>query len=141
MYDSQSNGVAERAVQSAESIVRTHKLALENKLKRKVPSRHPIMTWLVEHAVDMLNKYSVGSDGETPYERIRGKAYHGEMFEFGRKVYHMHPGKPSGGSMKERWGIGIFLGKLWKSDECIVYTEDPKVVKTRSVNLMLEEES
>ena len=43
--------------------------------------------------------------------------------------------------MKERWGAGIFLGKLWSSDECILFAEDEKLVKTRSVKRMLEEES
>ena len=111
VYDSQSNGIAERAVQSVETITRTHKLALEKKLGVVIPSKHPIMTWLVEHAADMLNKYQVRSDGRTSYERIRVKPYKGEMIEFGRMVFHMYPGKHSGGSMKERWGSGIFLGK------------------------------
>ena len=141
VYDSQSNGVAERAVQAVEGIVRTHKLALENKLNRRIPSRHPIMTWLVEHAVDMMNKFQVGSDGRTPYERIRGKKYQGEVVEFGRRVFHMHPGKHAGGAMVERWGKGIFLGKLWNSDESIVHAEDGKIVKVRSIKLMVESES
>ena len=33
VYDSQSNGTAERAVQQVECVVRTHKLALEHKIK------------------------------------------------------------------------------------------------------------
>ena len=42
------------------------------------------MTWLVEHCADLLNKYSVGKDGRTAYERIKSKRYGGEMIEFGR---------------------------------------------------------
>ena len=53
VYDSQSNPVAERAVQSVECIVRTHKFALEQKIGKKISCNHPIMTWLVEHATDM----------------------------------------------------------------------------------------
>ena len=83
VYDSQSNGVAERAVQSVESITRTHKFALEKRIGMKIPSVHPIMTWLIEHAADMLNKFLVGRDGRTPYERIKGKPYRGEMIDFG----------------------------------------------------------
>ena len=99
------------------------------------------MPWLVEHAADMLNKYVVGKDGRTPYERIHGKRCKGEMFEFGRKVSHMFPGKHGGGSMKERWGTGIFLGKRGKSDECLVSTEDCTVVKCISVKLLPENAS
>ena len=141
IYDSQSNGTAERAVQAIECIVRTHKLALEKKLQKRVPSTHPVMTWLVEHAADILNKFQVGVDGRTAYERSRGKKYKGEMYHFGRKVFHMHPGKHSGGSMKSRWSTGIFLGKMHKSDEAMVYTDDHKLVKARSIKLLPESES
>ena len=141
VYDSQSNGTAERAVQSIESFTRTHKLALEKKLGRKIPSSHPIMTWLVEHGADVLNKYLVGRDVKTPFERIKGKVYKGEMVEFGRRVFHMHPGKHGGGSMKERWSAGVVLGKLWRSDEFMIFNEDGKLVVARSIKLMREEEA
>ena len=141
VYDSQSNGTAERAVQTIECITRTHKLALEKRIGRKIPSTHPVMTWLVEHGADMLNKYLVGRDGRTTYERIKGKAYKGEMTDFGRRVFHMHPGKHSGGSMQARWSNGVVLGKLWLSDEWIIYTEDDKIVKARSIKYMSEEDS
>jgi len=141
VYDSQSNGTAERAVQSVECIARTHKFALEKRIGKKVPCTHPLMTWLVEHSVDMLNKYKVGADGRTAYERIRGKKYTGEMIEFGRRVYHMFPGKHQGGSMRERWGTGVFLGKLWSSDEYMIFGDDGKLVKARSIKFMLDKES
>ena len=44
---SQSNGVAERAVQSIEGMVRTFKFALEKRIGQTVPSGHPVMMWLV----------------------------------------------------------------------------------------------
>ena len=141
VYDSQSNGVAERAVQSVECIVRTHKFALEKRIGKKIPCAHPIMTWLVENATDMLNKFHVGKDGRTAHERIRGKPYHGEVVDFGKRVFHMYPGKHHGGSMKERWGKGIILGKLWTSDEYVLFSDEGKIVKARSIKLMLESES
>ena len=141
VYDSQSNGEAERAVQSVECIVRTHKLALEKSLNRVIPCKHPIMTWLVEHSVNMLNKYRIGPDGRTPHERIKGKRYKGEMYRFGSKVYHMIPGRHGGGSMQARWGTGIFLGKLWRSDESMIFSDEGKMIKSRSIKLMLEGES
>ena len=141
VYDSQSNGTAERAVQQIECIVRTHKFALEQKLKRKLPSKQLIMTRLVEHGADVLNKYLVGKDGRTAYERVKGKTYSGEMYEFGRKIYHMSPGKHSGGSMEARRCTSTFLGKLPRSDESMVFTEDGKVAKVRSIRLMLDAES
>ena len=90
---------------------------------------------------DLLNKYHVGVDGRTAYSRIRGREYKGEMNEFGKRVYHMSPGKPQGGNMKERWNEGVFLGKRKVSDESLVMNTDGTIVKTRSVRLLPECES
>ena len=92
-YDSQSNGVAERSVQSVEGQVRTLKMALERHLESKLSVSHPATTWMVEHAADLLNKFAVGEDGRTAYERVKGKKYRGEMIEFGRKVMYKIPCK------------------------------------------------
>ena len=141
VYDSQSNGVVERAIQTVEGLTRTLKLSLERKLGKLIPSKHPIMTWMVEHVADLLNKFVVGKDGRTAYERVRGKKYHGEMVEFGRRVFHMSPGKHQGGSMKERWTEGTFVGKRLSSDEYVLVLDDGTVVKARSVKLMPESQS
>ena len=109
--DSQSNGVIERCVQTHEGMTRTMKFALEKRVARSIPSVHPVMKWMVEHAAGTLNRCEVGKDGRTAYERIRGKKYRGEAYEFGRKVFHRVPGKVEGGSMESRWETGIFVGK------------------------------
>ena len=141
VYDSQSNGLVERAIQTVEGLTRTLKMSLERKINKCIPSRHPIMTWLIEHVADLLSKYGVGKDGRTAYERIRGKRYHGEMIEFGRRIFHMNPGKPQGGSMKERWSEGTFVGKRFSSDEYMVVLDDGKLIKARSVKLLPESQS
>ena len=61
-YDSQSNGVAERAAQSVECQVRTVLIALQKRLEVRVPVTHTIVTWLVEHAADLLNKFALQLD-------------------------------------------------------------------------------
>ena len=47
---------------------------------------HPVSPWLIEHAVDVLNKTEVGQDGKTPWERLKTWAHSGVMYEFGSKV-------------------------------------------------------
>ena len=96
-YDSQSNGIAERGVQTVEGQVRTLLVALDGRLKGKVSVFHRVVTWLVEHAADLINKFAVGADGKTAYERVKGKGYRGEVVEFGRKVMYRVPCKPEGG--------------------------------------------
>ena len=131
--DSQSNGVVERAIQSVEGMVRTMKLALEKKIKTFIPATHALMTWIVEHAAETINRYQVGVDGRTAYERLKGKKYNGEVFEFGQMVFHRFPGVVKGGSMEPRWDHGIWLGKSPKSDEHLICMENGSLVKARSI--------
>ena len=102
-------------------------MALERHLESKLSVSHPATTWMVEHAADLLNKFAVGEDGRTAYERVKGKKYRGEMIEFGRKVMYKIPCKPEGGNMSERWVVGVWLGKRVSSDEHVVGLEDGSV--------------
>jgi hypothetical protein len=85
--ESQSNGVAERAVQAAGEHIRVVKLALESKVGIRFPAVRPIMSWIAKHAADMMNKFHVGPDGKTSYEIIKGKKYIRSLVEFGEKIF------------------------------------------------------
>ena len=61
-------------------MLRVHILALERKLGHHIPSKHPLVTWLVEHVADVITKYLRGSDGRTAYEPFFGKQIHEESF-------------------------------------------------------------
>ena len=131
--ESQSNGIAERAVQDLEEGTRTHKLDFEAKLKCKIEVTHDIMSWMIENVADIINKFKVGHDGKTAYERLKGKKYKGEFLEFGSLVMHRIPDKLRGGLMTERWIPGVWLGKRSSTDEHVVGLDNGKVVRTRSV--------
>ena len=85
-YAPQSNGAIECGVKQFKGMLRTLNLALEDRIKAEIPVTHPIMLWMVEHATELLAKYLVGKDGKTPYERLMGKRYRIEAFEFGEQV-------------------------------------------------------
>ena len=59
--------------------MRTLKDALETRLGTKVltvprdgePS--PLVSWIIEYAAVLLNRYEVGHDGKTAHERLREK--------------------------------------------------------------------
>ena len=139
--ESQSNGVAERAVQEIEEGVRTHKLDIESKVGELIPITHAIIPWMIENVADLLNKQCVGKDGKTPYERLKGKGYRGEFLEFGSSILHRVPDKPQGGLMVPRWVPGTWLGKRFTTDEHVISLDDGKVVRTRSVRAKPEEDS
>ena len=93
-YDSRANGFVERSVRSLEEMIRTHKLALESRVKAKIPVEHKIMAWVVEFATDVLNKFLVGRDGRTAYERTKGKKFRGEVFRFAQPIMLRVAGPP-----------------------------------------------
>ena len=82
--------------------VRTHKLDLEAKLKTTVRIGHPSIAWMVENVADIINKFKIGQDGRTGYERLKGKTYSGVIHEFGSVILHRIPVKPQRGLMLER---------------------------------------
>jgi hypothetical protein len=112
--ESQSNGVAERAVQAAGEHIRVVKLALENEVGIRFPAVRPIMSWIAKHAADMINKFRVGLDGKTSYEIIKGKKYIRSLVEFGEKIFFRR-GKLSKNKLEARWKEGIFLGTEWRT--------------------------
>ena len=61
----QSNGTIEVTVREIQKQARAMKSALEERMKCEVPSRYPILAFLVEHAEKLMSRYQVGRDGRT----------------------------------------------------------------------------
>jgi hypothetical protein len=118
--DSRSNGKAERAVQSIVGLIRTMKSALESRSGLKFDCDHPVVPWLVEHASDVYNKFHVGADGKTSYERWKGKPWNRDTLEFGELIHYKFPKKTSRGKLDDRWAEGIFVGYKWRTGEAMV---------------------
>ena len=70
---SQSNGVVERGIQSIAGQVRVLLDAAEARWKVIIPSNHPVMCYVVEYAAFLMNRFEVGQDGRTSFERCKGK--------------------------------------------------------------------
>ena len=67
----------------------------------QIPSNHNILAWLVEFAGTVVNRYEVGRDGKTPFERLRGKQSRLIGLEFGEKV-----------NLQLRTAVGVRMAKL-----------------------------
>ena len=130
---SASNGVIERGVQTVEGQIRVIKNALEERLKIKIPGTHCILSWMVEFSGVLVNRYEVGKDGRTPYERSRGKKSKLLGLEFGEKLNFRRTRAPGRMAKLEcLWEDGIFLGYRSGSGETIVGTSKG-VFRTRTV--------
>ena len=70
---SQSNGAIENAVKRVQGQLRTLKLALEKRIRKRINSEQPAFAWLIEWAAMVLNRYVKGASGQTPYMMITDK--------------------------------------------------------------------
>ena len=75
----------------------------------------------------------MSTEGCTPYERLKGKRYLGDMYEFGSVVHVKFRGKPVGGVMAARWVVGVWFGKRWSTDEHVVVLPSGLVARVREV--------
>ena len=137
--ESQSNGNAERAVQQEEDQVRTIKSALASRIGAKIPSSHPLVRWMVEHSVDILNKYTVNISGISPYEELHGQKAFERRIDLGERVCYHIP-KKARAKLDNRWQIGVYLGSCSNSNEVYVGVRNGNARKTRSVCRVVAEE-
>ena len=131
--DSQAHGRAERSVRTVEEIARVQLTDLEQRMGQPVDYRGNLFGWVVRHAVDLSNKRLAGKDGLTPWERMRGRPYRGQLLRFGAPVLHRLTGNPVGGVLLNRWSPGTWVGKTTTSDEHLIALPTGLVVRSRTV--------
>ena len=100
--DSQSNGIAERAIKTVQGMIRTLKSALEKRIGEEVMSDHPVLPWMITHAAELVNRYQKGKDGRTAHYRWKGKVFKKKVVEFGEVVLYLIEGKRGAGKRGER---------------------------------------
>ncbi len=84
----QSNGKIEVMIKVLRNQVKTLRNALEARVGEKIPDDHPLLHWVLQWAVTTINRYRVGKDGRTAYERIRGKRNTQAIAEFGEQIHY-----------------------------------------------------
>ena len=143
---SASNGVAERSIREIEQQVRTMRSALEARWGVRLQGQHPMFTWMVEYAAVLVNRFLVGRDGKTAYERSRGKRARTSGMEFGervlwkKKVADAGPGhRQALGKLDALWKEGVYLGLTANNGEVIVGDAEG-MWRTRTTRRMPQEE-
>ena len=107
--------------------MRALKLSLEERYGVSVPADHFIIPWLANYAAFAINRFEVGSDGMTPFQRLRGKPFTQSMCEFG-ECLHALSYKQSGvkhkHKLQSRWYDGVFVGFYGQTNEFLIGTPD-----------------
>ncbi len=93
MGDSQSNGLAETAVNEIKGVVRSLRWAPEELNGVKVENSSPVLPWSVRHAGSMTSRTQRGADSRTAFELRKGKSYRRRPPPFGEKVMYLEAGK------------------------------------------------
>ena len=74
-----------------------------------------MLPFLVRHCAWLITHYQVKSDGKTPYERLRGRPYQGQVAEFAEVVHFRDPGKAADmPKLDDRWNLGLWLERAWR---------------------------
>ena len=80
----------------------------------------------------MITRLSIGKDGRTAWERMKGKKFKGELAEFSEAVWYRKPGMKGKTKFEPRWETGIWLGIRQESGEGSGGTSEG-VIKIRSI--------
>lgn len=106
--------------------------ALMHRLQCRVVTTHPLFQWPVLHAASVMNRFVVGRDGSTAFQRLHGRRATNKTVEFGEKVFYYIPRKLLA-KMSLRWRLGMCLGVTQHSGEHLIGTWNGDVVHTRSI--------
>ena len=83
---SKSNGMMESAVGIWQGQLRTIKHYTEEKLKRRIEVDSVLFSWLIPFCADIMNKFRVGPDGRTAYEKITEHKCRSMIIGFGESA-------------------------------------------------------
>ena len=84
--ESQSNGLSEQSIREVEGVARTWRSSVEGRYEIKLGNDHPLISWIVKYAGDVITRHKVGLDGKTPYERLKGWKSSTRVVPFGETV-------------------------------------------------------
>ena len=97
-----------------------------------------ILPWMVDYASVLINRYLVGKDAKTAYERLRGKKSKMLGFVLSESVHFRRvPLQVRLGKLGSAWQTGLFVGYWTQSGEYIVANSEG-AYRTRTMKRILE---
>ena len=139
-YSSQSQGSVERFHRTLMGQVRTLKAQLETNYDIIITSQHPIIPWLVRHAVYLLNRYATHADGNTSFYRRWNKEHRTSLCEFGETVLYQLPHVKDLPKLENRFLPAIWLGQdsnrrntPWHSNKGCTFQNNQEATNAREV--------
>ena len=130
--DHQANGRVESKIAEIEGYIRTIKDNIEYKANISIHSNSPLLAWIAEYTGTMLTCYSIGKDGRTAYQRMKGCRRTRPIACFGENIWYKKAVTNHLNKLECRWEPGIWLNVDMHTNEVIIGTSRG-VVKAKSV--------
>ena len=129
----QSNGAAERAIQTTRGLMRTLISHLKRNTNANITSRSAWTSWAIRHAAWLRTRFHRRKDegNLTAYERLKNTRYHQPILIFGEMVVARRPGAHLQ-KFASQHVEGLWLGRDSKTDEHLLATR-AGVVRSRAV--------
>ena len=131
-YSSQSHGSVERFHRTLMGQVRALVQQVSTNYDIHITNKHPILPWIVRHAVYLLNRYAVHNDGQTSYQRRWGKDHKSPLCEIGETVQYQLPTIRVLPKLEPRFYNGIWLGRDTMTNESIIGISG-KIIRVRTI--------
>ena len=74
---------------------------LGHKYCKRIESAHPMLPWLANHAGVLINRFQVGIDGRTAYERLKGKPFRKALVPIGECIHYQPLGRAKANRMQK----------------------------------------
>jgi len=130
--ESKSNGEVERAIRSVKEQFSTFRDQVENRYMTSLQSDSQVIPWIVRHAAATIDRFQIGTDGKTGYQRRKGRKFQKEHVEIGECVWYLEAKSLGKADSRSRWKSGVWLGVKDESNEVIIGTANG-IVKARTV--------
>ena len=136
-YSHQSNGGAERMVQTIRNQIKAYKIQIEKNSGITIKADSPLLTWLPRHAAWQYTRFHKRQDSTTTaYEKIRHMSYQSPILLVGEAVACRRPGALVN-KLESAWLEGIWLGRDSKTDEHLIVTPNG-MVRSRALKRRVE---
>ena len=131
--DSAGNGIAETAILTVGSLVRTTKAVVEENELESRDAGPRLTAQMVHHAAQVICACVVGADGLTPFRRLKGLKFGTPLAGFGERVWLRDPVLERVNKFNPRCTEAKLLGFCFKTSRYIVVDFDGRFRMVRTI--------
>ena len=91
-------------------MARALRIDVEKRFGDNFPVLHAVHPWILRHRGWLFNRFCVGRDGYTAFQRYKGRIYNGEVCDLFECVLFKVP-SPEKAKLDDRFRLGVWIGR------------------------------